>query len=203
MTTTEAILSIELKYCLDTQHFTSCIALSFIEDVNSCEDMTDEQLLKYFDKEAEALKDATRLEGLHEFLECKLMMNMDNQNARWYIQGLFVNNHSFLSQNGVKGIIKESQKLAVTYVLSDISLQCLRKRLESSLTFSHHSLKKDFKEFLKHTVKLSEAIQFVDYDPKKRSKKTDDKRSGNPNRTQPGKEKDKKCEVLLCLWEPH
>ena len=61
---------------------------------------------------------------------------------------------------------------------------------------------KDFKEFLKHALKLSEAFQLVDSGPKRKTKKNDSNRSGNPSRTEQGKEKEKGKlrEVPLCLW---
>lgn len=96
------------------------------------------------------------------------------------MKGLFVNYHCLLSQNGVKWIIEENQKLAVSHVFSAIRPQSLRERLESDLSFSHHSLKKDCKNFLKHAVRLPEAFQLVDTGPVKRNAKNDGKRSRNP-----------------------
>lgn len=82
--------------------------------------MTDAQLRKCIEKEAEDSKDANTTEGLHELVESKLKMNMHNWNARLRIQGLFVNYHSVLSQHGVEWIIVENQELAVTQVPSTI-----------------------------------------------------------------------------------
>lgn len=65
------------------------------------------------------------------------MMNMENKNARSRMQGLFANYHSLQSQNGVKWIIEEKQKLPVAHVLSAIRPQSLRELLESDLSFSH------------------------------------------------------------------
>lgn len=128
---------------------------------------------------------------------------MENKNAKSRMQGLFANYHSLLSQQGVKWIIEDNQNLAVTHVLSATRPQSLRERLESDLSFSHHALKKDFKEFLKHAVKLSEAFQTVDNGPKKKKKLNDANRSGNPGENPPDKNKDKNREQPLCLWEPH
>lgn len=137
-TTTEVILPMQLKYCVDAKHFSSCIALGFIDGVTSFDAMTDEQLRTYLDKEAEYSKDAVTLEGLDELIEKKLKMNMEKKNARSRMQRLFANYHSLLTENGVKWIIQENQKLAVTHVLSAIRPQPLRERLESDLPFSHH-----------------------------------------------------------------
>lgn len=62
----------ELKYCVDAQHFTSYIELGFIDEVTSFDDMTNEQLRKYLDKEAEDSKDAVTLESLDELIEKSL-----------------------------------------------------------------------------------------------------------------------------------
>lgn len=60
--TTEATLSMQLKCCVDTQHFISCIALGFIDDVTSFDDMTDKQLRTYLDSEAMESKDAVTID---------------------------------------------------------------------------------------------------------------------------------------------
>lgn len=167
--------------------------------------MTDKQLCKYLYKEAEDSKKAVTFERLDELMERKLRINMDK---RMPIRGCRVGlqtYHSILSQNGVKWIIKENQKLAVTYVLSAIRPQSLHKQLESHVSLSHQELKKDFKKFLTHTVKLSEDFQIVNSGPKKKTKKQNDNRFGNPGGSSEnnGKDKEKVREQPLCLWEPH
>lgn len=107
--------------------------------------MADEQLLNYLDKEAEDKKNAVTFEGLEELMEKKLNMNVEKKNARSRIQGSFAKYRWLIIENGVKWIIKEYQKLTVTFTLSAIRPQSLRKHLESDLSFSHHDLKKDFK----------------------------------------------------------
>lgn len=161
--------------------------------------MTDEQLRAYLDWEAKESKEAVTLEGLVELIEKKLRMNMDNKNAKSRMQGLFADYYSILSQQGVKWIIEENQKLAVTHVLSAIRPQSLKERLESDLSFSHHALRKDIKEFLKHAVKLSEAFQPVDSGPKKKTKKNDDCRLGNPGGKTPNNDKENDRELPLFL----
>lgn len=170
-TTTEAVLPLELGYRVDAMHFTSRIELGFIEDVTSFDDITNEQVQKCIDKEEEESKDAVTLKTTDELDETRLKMSMDNHNFKSKMQSLFANYHSLLSQNGVKWIIKNIQKLTVTHFLSVVKPQSLRERLVSDLSFSHHALKKDFKKFLLHSVNLSEAFQIVSAGPEKKSKK--------------------------------
>lgn len=99
----------ELKYCVGAQHFKLCIKLGFIENVTSFKDMTNEQLRKYLDKEANGLEDAVTLESLNNLVEKKVMMHMDIRNSRSRMQSLFANCHSLLSRNGVQWIMEENQ----------------------------------------------------------------------------------------------
>lgn len=128
-TTTEAVLPMQLKYYVDAQHFTSCIALDFIDDVTSFGDMTGEQLRAYLNSEEEESKEAVTLEILDELIEKKLGMNMDNKNNKSRMQGLFADYRSILVEQGVKWIIEENQKLAVTRPLHAVRPQSLKERL--------------------------------------------------------------------------
>lgn len=78
--------------------------MGFIEGVTSFDGMTDKQLRKYLDKEAEDSKDAVTLEVLDELMKRKIRMNMDNKNDCLRLQGLFANCHSLLLQNGSSGL---------------------------------------------------------------------------------------------------
>lgn len=49
---TEAVLPVDIKYCVDAQLLTSAIALGFIRSVTSYEALTNEALRKYLDIEA-------------------------------------------------------------------------------------------------------------------------------------------------------
>lgn len=75
------------------------------------------------------------------------------------LQDLFASFHKIISRNNLNSIVNDNQKVAVQHVLSAIRPTSLREKLESDLSFSHHSLKKDFHGFLKHTFKLAEPFQ--------------------------------------------
>lgn len=55
----------------------------------------------------------------------------------------------------------------------------LKEGLYSDLVFSHHSVRKNFKEFLRHAIALATAFQLVFNGPKKRRSDNDSRRSGN------------------------
>lgn len=201
-TTTEAISPVELKYCVSAEHFTSCIMLGFMEGVTSFATLTNTQLRKYLDKQAEESKEAVTLEGLDDIISKELVMNMANKNARSRMEGLFISYHTILARQGLSWIIKDNQKLAVAHVLSAIRPQVLKERLEADLSFSQHALKKDFNKFLKHAVRLSEAFQLVDVGPRRKPKKNPRNRSGNPDHLQTEPSKDSDSTTPLCLFEP-
>ena len=67
--TTEAVLPMELKYFIDSMHFTMCIDLGFKDVVISFEVMIDRQLRTYLECESKESKDAVTLEGVDELVE--------------------------------------------------------------------------------------------------------------------------------------
>ena len=71
------------------------------------------------------------------------------------------------------------------HVLSAVRPTTLRDRLADDLDFSRHDLKEDFKGFLKHAIKLAEAVQIVDSG---RMKKSVPERSSKSRNS--GKDKD-------------
>lgn len=196
----------ELKYCVDAQHFTSCIALGLMANVTSFSALTNEQLRDYMADKAEESKEAVTMEGLDTIVSKELIMDMSNRNAKYRMEGLFIRYHSILAEQGLTWIVKENQKLAVSHVLSAIRPVTVKERLESDLGFSQNALKKDFSGFLKHTVKISEAFQLVDSGPWRCPKKEDQfRRSGNPDNTlqaDPPTVPVKERELPLCLYEP-
>lgn len=147
---------------------------------------------------------------------------MKNSNAKARMQDLFSSYHTILRGNGLGCIVKDNQKVAVSYVLSAIRPQTLKDRFESDLSFSQHSLRKYFPSFLAHAIKLKEAFQLVhSVPPSKRRLREDEKRSGNNSNgasskltttTYFSKSNQKKNAadghtrenvVPICLWEPH
>ena len=83
-------------------------------------------------------------------------------------------------------MIKDNQKVAVSHVLSAIKPRSLRDRLSSDIKFSYIECRKDFKAFLKHAVRVSEAFQLVDTGPNARPKtdrSTTSNRGGNQDST--------------------
>lgn len=77
------------------------------------------------------------------------------------IENLFICCHHLLQQQGLYFFTKDHEKLTVYHMLSVIRPESQRLRLESDLNLSHHHLRKDFKVFMLHTNKLSEAFKLV------------------------------------------
>ena len=59
----------ELKYFIDSMHFTICIDLGFKDGVISFEAMIDRQLRTYLECKSKESKDAVTLEGVDELVE--------------------------------------------------------------------------------------------------------------------------------------
>lgn len=209
----EIVSPVCLKFCIDPEWLESLIALDFIPRVKSFESLSDNTLMSYLDGKAKESKVVVTLETLDKLVSKNLRTNMADTNAKSRIENLFVAYHSVLRRHGLSWILEDSPKIAVYHVLSGIRPQNLQNRLQSDLDFSHHELRKDFKTFMAHAVKLSEAWQLVDngkpskdgFDNKTHHKK----RGGNINRSSGPSSSSSKSpnksnkEAPVCLYGPH
>ena len=203
-TTAEVVTPVDLKFCVDAQLLTSTIALGFIPEVENYDALTDKALRTYLDGEAKESRVSINLSSLDEIVSRELRMNMSNRNARSRMQQLFVQYHTLLSTHGLIWIVTDNQKLAVGHVLSAVKPTALKERLESDLGFSQHQLKKDFKAFMAHAVKLSEAFQLVDSGrQRKRQQHANGQNSTRQSSPSESNSNTTKSEVPLCLWPPH
>ena len=175
-TSSEAIRPVNLKFCVDPAYLESAIALGFIE-ADDYDSLTDSVLRVHLEGKDKESEDSVTLEALDDIFERELKMDMKDTNTRSRIETLFVSYHSILRHNGIVWLLDANQKVAVGHVLSAIRPKTLKDRLESDLEFAHHKLKKDFKNFMAHSIKVSEAFQIVDSGPKKNKK--NGHRSGN------------------------
>lgn len=98
---------------------------------------------------------------LDNIVERELRMNMSDRSARSQTETLFVSYLSLLRRNGLKHVIGNTPKLAMYHVVSAVKAPYLRKRLESDLDLKANHIRKDFKGFMEHAVKLSEAFEML------------------------------------------
>ncbi len=88
-------------------------------------------------------------------------MKYSDKSATSRITTLLCDYITLLRKHGLSWILSDSQKVSVYHVLSAIRPYTLQNRLRDDLDFSHHHLKKDFKGFTQHVIKLAEAYQLV------------------------------------------
>ena len=175
-TSSEAVWPANLKFCVDSEYLEFAIALGFIE-ADDYDSLTDSVLRVHLEGKAKESVDSVTLEALDDIVERELKMDMNDKNARSPIETLFVSYHSILRRNGIAWLLDANQKVTVWHVLSAIRPKTLKDRLEPDLEFTHHKLEKDFKKFMAHTIKVSEAFQILDSGPKKN--RNNGHRSGN------------------------
>lgn len=210
----EPVRPVDLKFCVNVEFLESSIALGFITGANDYKSLSDELVRTFLEQRAEESKEVVTLEKLDEIVSRELRTNMRNTNASARMQDLFASYHTILVRNGLKWILEDNQKVAVYHVLGAIRPNSLRERLESDLSFSQHELKKDFKGFLRHAIRLAEAFQIVDAGPSHKKNRKEDNatpsnskgRSGNTDNKESGKKQksNKKTEDLpICLWPAH
>ncbi len=78
------------------------------------------------------------------------------------MQTLFISYHSILRDNGLSLVLENSQRVAVQLVLHAVRPVTLRGRLTDNLESAKYEIRKDFKGFMRHAIKLTEAFQIVD-----------------------------------------
>lgn len=188
---TEAIRPVNLKYCVDPEYLESAIALGFIE-VISYDALSDSDLREHLNHKAEESQETATLDTLDDIVDRNLRMNMKDKFSKSRMESLFVSYHALLRRNGLSWLIEANARVAVYHVLLAIKPKILQDRLSSDLQFSKHSLKKDFKEFMKHSVRLSEPFQLVDSGPEGKNKRSG-RHGSQPSRS--GGNPDKKPNV--------
>ena len=185
---TEAVRPVNTKYWVDPEYFESAIALGFIE-ATSYDELSETDLREHLDQNAQESLETITLETLDEIVDINLRMNMKDKNSKSRIESLFVSHHSPLRRKGLSWPIEANLKVAVYHVLSAMKPKVLHNRLSSDLQFSKHSLKKNFKDFMKHAVRVSVAFQLVDSGPDFKNKRSG--RHGN-QQSRSGGHQDKK-----------
>lgn len=140
------------------QYLTLAITLGFIKNVESFEYLTNELLRRYMDEEVKEWKTIVTIERLNALIEKELDVDIGIENARSRLQGLLVHYYALLANQRLTWIVKDTQKLAVSPVLSAIKPGSLSERIELVLPFVHDELRKNFSKFPSHVVKLSEAF---------------------------------------------
>lgn len=161
-TTTEAVRPVNLKIFVDSEWLESAVSLGFIDGADTVEDLTDELLRKYLEKKAEEKKELFTVSTLDAIIQKELTMDMYDKSAKSRMESLFTSYISILRRNGLSWITKTHQKTAVSHVLWAIKPKILQSRLESDLDFAYAHLRKDFREFVEHSFKLSEAYELLD-----------------------------------------
>ena len=153
---------VNLAYCLDPDYLDSAVELGFIPNATSMEELTEETLRKFLENKAVESKETITLSSLDALVKRQLRMNTKDPSAESRMQSLFISYRSLLRQNGLLWVLESSQKIAVQHVLSAIRPKSLCARLSDDLEFSQHHLRKDFKGFMSHAIKLAAAFQLVD-----------------------------------------
>lgn len=145
----------------------SNIALGFISDATDYKTITDDQVRSFLEGRRQASKTTVTLEPLDNIVTDKLRTDMKNNNATARMQDVFTSfQQQFLPvHNALKWINEDKPRVAVQHVLSAIRPQSLHDPLEADQSFAKSELRRAFKGFLKHPIRLAEEFQIVDSGP--------------------------------------
>lgn len=144
-----------------------------IEYCDDLEDLTDDELRKFFDNEAEESPSPVSSSDLANMVQNCIKMDMSVKSAKWRMKLLIMGYKSLLATKGLKWVPNKSQK-AVKHVLSVISPGRLQQRLEQDVSFWHAYLKSNFQCFMQHALRVSAAFEMVNCGPQK-SRKSENK----------------------------
>lgn len=159
------IRPLSLKFCVNTEELEAVICLDLIENVTSYSDLDDSKLRSYLESKCETELENITIAEINKIVEKDLSMKMSIKSARSRMELLFVAYAKILLRHGLLWIKQRNQKMAVKHILNAIRPAQLRERLESDLELAKSDLKRDFKGFMKHAMKLSEAFELVDNGP--------------------------------------
>ena len=133
----------------------------FIPGVTEESKLSEEALRTFLDDRADESRQTMSLSALDELVADKLRMNMKDRSAKSRMECLFID-YGVLSHNqGLSWVTDDNPKTAAYHIVA-VKPTSLRQRLEDDLDFSHTDLKKKFQEFMKHAVKVAEALQICD-----------------------------------------
>lgn len=161
------VFPISIK-CSVSPEWLKSTALDSLFGVSSINDLSDSELRKFHQVDAKESKEELAIRALVNIVNKELRTNMADTNAKSRIKNLVHSFDSLLPSHGLSWILDDNQKVAIFHVFSEFRPRYLWTHLQSDRKFLHRSLRKDFKTFLAHAVKLSKAFQLDDNgNPKK------------------------------------
>lgn len=101
------------------------------------------------------------MEALDIIVRKTLRMDVNDRSEKSRMESLFARYVTLLRRNGLKWLLESNQKGAVSHVLSAVNPKSLSDCLTSDLAFANHELKEDFKNFMVHAIRLSEAFELA------------------------------------------
>lgn len=108
------------------------------------------------------------MDKLDEIVQEELRMKMKDSSARSRRKSLSVSYTTLVKCHGVAWIFSTNKKVAIYHVPSAVQSVVLRNRLEVDLYFAKHSVRKDFKGFMQHDLKLPKAVVLVNNGSRKK-----------------------------------
>ena len=215
------VFPVSLKSAIDTDLFQSLIELEeFGEDVTSIEELNNDTLQEWLEEQQKESLDSMTLEQLEEIIRSSIQMNVKEPDPKLRAIRLFADYKMLLRTKKWEDLLTNNPKIAVGHIVEVLRPSELKIKVESDLSLSKKSLKKDWKGFFKYVVEQTTACEiFVsaynrkDNCYKNRSTRTN---SGSDSRTrsdsnprksaQKNEEKDKnpsknsdKKKLPLCL----
>lgn len=131
-------------------------------EVFSYENLDDEELRMYLIKKAEVSREVVTIETLDKLIDDELRISKTGKDSCWRIESLFPSYKLLLRRNSSASVTKDNKKIVVYHILSAILPDTHQARFESDLELFHNDLRKDFTDFINHTIKFSEGFQPVD-----------------------------------------
>lgn len=133
--TDESIFPVELRYCVNADWLDFIIDFGPIVDVLHYDGIHDVQLNINFESKEQEDEDGVTIKALDNFAwNDSRFVNDSNAGSR--IKNLFASFFSSLWRNGLSGVMKKHQGIAVRYIMAEVRSLSLKLKIESDLRFT-------------------------------------------------------------------
>lgn len=133
-------------------------------NVEFYDDLDDRQLRRYLEFKFEASKTGVTVDTLDKLVETYIHIDMTDTDVWARNENLFLSYKSIVCRHGLARLTNINEKKTFCHFLSVIRPKSLFHRFKSDLQLSQTERNQNFREFIAHAFKLSEAFQLIDND---------------------------------------
>lgn len=160
--TTETIKPDDVKFCVDCEFLESNIAQGFIYEVKTYEELPNSKVWEFLEDRCKESKETITVRQLDKTVKLKLRTNMQNKMRRHLCKTCLQVAIPNLYVTDLLGRSKQTTRSPSNMSSQLPSLKHFTIVQQLALMFLQYELRKDFRGFLKHAIRLAKAFQSGD-----------------------------------------